>query len=53
MLIGASNIQLGGDLLKIYYPKLTIMRGFERTVSLFFNDIAKFSIVNQMVKYHK
>ena len=31
----ASNVQLGGKLLKVHYPKLTVMRGVEHTVSFF------------------
>ena len=27
---GASNLQLGGDFLKIHYPKLTVMHGAEQ-----------------------
>ena len=34
MFDGASNVELAGELLKIDYPKITIMRGFEHTVSL-------------------
>ena len=49
MLDGASNVQLAGRLLKVYYPKLTVMCGVEQTVSLFFNDISKILIVNQMI----
>ena len=29
------------------------MRGFERTVSLFLNDVFKIPVVNQMIKSHK
>ena len=32
---GDSNVQLEGRLLKVYFPKLTVMRGAEHTVSLF------------------
>ena len=32
MFDGASNVQLGGKLLKVHYPKLTVMRGVEHTV---------------------
>ena len=39
MFDGASNDQLGGDILRSYDPKLTVIPGFEHTVSLFFNDI--------------
>ena len=50
---GASNVQLGGKLLKVHYPKLTVMLGVEHTVSLFFNDVSKIPIVNQMFSAHK
>ena len=53
MFDGASNVQLGGKLLKLYYPKLTVMSGVEYTVSLFFNDVSMIPIVNQMLFYHK
>ena len=36
MFDGASNVQLGGKRFKLHYPKLTVMRGVEHTVSLFF-----------------
>ena len=49
----ASNIQIFGELLKIYYPKLTVMHGVEHTVSLSFNDAYKIPIVNQIIAYHK
>ena len=39
MFDGASNVQLGGKLLKVHYAKLTVMRGVEQTVSLFFNYV--------------
>ena len=29
------------------------MRGFEQTVSLFFNDVSKISVVNQIITSHK
>ena len=53
MFDGASNVQLAGELLKMQYPKITVMRGVEHTVSLFFNDVSKIPVVNQMVKAHK
>ena len=45
-------MQLGEILLKVNYPKLTVMRGFEQTVSLFFNNVPKIPIVNQMISTH-
>ena len=38
----ASNLQLVGDLVKFYYPKLAVMRGVEHTFYLFFNDVSIF-----------
>ena len=32
MFDGASNVQLGGKLLKVHYPKQTVMLGVEHTV---------------------
>ena len=32
---GGSNIQLAGELLKMHYPKISVMHGVEHTVSLF------------------
>ena len=53
MFDGASNVQLAGRLLKVNYPKLTVMRGVEHTMSLFFNDVSKITIANQMISAHK
>ena len=53
MFYGASNFQLAGELLKIYYPKVSVMRGVEHTVSLFFNDVSKIPVVNQMITDYK
>ena len=50
---GGSNVQLGGNLLKVHYPKLTVMHVVEHTVLLFFNDVSKISIENQMISAHK
>ena len=52
MFDGASNVQLGGKFLKVHYPKLTVVRGVEHTLSLFFNDVSKIPIVNQMIFAH-
>ena len=43
-----SNFQLGVRLLKVRYPKFTVMRGVEYTVLLFFNDVSKIPI---LIKY--
>ena len=53
MFDGASNVQLGGKLLKVHYPKLTVMCGVEHTVLLFLNDISKIPVVNQMISADK
>ena len=53
MFDGASNLQLGGKRLKLYYPNFTVMRGVEHTMSLFSNDVSKIPIVNQMISAHK
>ena len=41
MFDGASEVQLGGEILKVNYPNLTVMHGIERNVYLFFNDFSK------------
>ena len=46
-------MQLLGRLLKVHYPKLTVIRGVEHTVLLFFNDVSKTPIVNKMISDHK
>ena len=53
MFYGASNIQLTGELLKINYPIFSVMRGFEHTVSLYFNDVYKTPVANQMITAHE
>ena len=35
MFDGASNVKIVGRLLNVHYPKLTVMRGVEHTVSMF------------------
>ena len=52
MFDGSFNVQLAGRLLKVYYPKLTVIRGVEQTVSFFFNDVYKIPIVHQMISAH-
>ena len=53
MFDGDSNVQLAGELLKIHYPKFSIMIGVEHTISLFFYDVFKIPVVNRMVTAHK
>ena len=52
MFNGASNVQLAGRLLNVYYTKLTVIRCVEHTVPLFFNDF-RVTIVNQIISPHK
>ena len=49
---GSSNVQIAGRLLKVHYPKLTVMRGVKHTVLLFFNYVSKIIIVNQIIYSH-
>ena len=49
----ASNVKLAGKLLKMHYPNISVMCGVEHTVSLFFNDVSKIPVVNQMITAHK
>ena len=48
----APNVHLDGELLKINYPKVSVMRGVEHTVSLFFNGVTKITVVNQTITDH-
>ena len=45
MFDGFSYVQLGARLLKMYYPKLTVMCGVEHKVSLFLNDVTKYPLL--------
>ena len=53
MFDGASNVQLGARLLKVYYSNLTAMRGVEHTESLCFNDVSKIPFFCQMISAHE
>ena len=53
MFDGASNVQFEGRLLKLHYSRLTVVRCVERTVPLFFNNIYKIPIYNQIISAHK
>ena len=53
MFDGASNVQLAGEMFKTHYPNISVMRGVKHTVSLFFNDVSKIPVVNQMITVHK
>ena len=53
MLDGASNVQLVGELWKIHFPNISVVRGVEHTLSLFFNDVSSILVVNQIITAHK
>ena len=53
MFDGYLNFQLAGELLKIHYPKVSVMCGVEHIVSLFFNNVSKILVLNQMITAHK
>ena len=53
MFDGDSNVQLVVELLKVHYPNISVMRGVEHTVSLFFNDVTKIPVFNQIISAHK
>ena len=53
MFDGASNMKIGGKRLKVNYSMLTVMRGVEHTVSVFFNDFLKIPIVSKIISAHK
>ena len=49
MFYGASNVHLGGKLLKARYIKLTVLCGVEHTVSLLFKDVSEITIVHKII----
>ena len=49
----SSNVHLAGALLKNHHPNISVLRGVEHAVSLFFNDVSKNPVVNQMITAHK
>ena len=53
MFDGASNVQLDGEISKTNYPKVSVMRGVEHTLSLFFNNVPKIPVVNHMITDNK
>ena len=53
MFDGAYNVQFGGEHLRIQYTNIAVMRGVHHTVSLFFIDVTKFQVLNQIIKAHK
>ena len=53
MFDGALTVHIAGELFNIHYPKVSVMSGVEHTVSLFFNDVFKIPVVNQMITAHE
>ena len=53
MFDGVSNVQLAGELLKIHYLNIPVIRGVEHTVSFFLYDVPKIQVVNQMITSQK
>ena len=53
MFDGASNVDLAGELLETHYPNISVIRGVKHTVSLFFNDVSKIPVANQIITSHK
>ena len=50
---GAGNVQNAGHLLKLDFPRTTVMHGAEHVMSLFFKDVAKIPQVKNVIKYYK
>ena len=46
MFDGALSLHLSGKRLKIHHTKVSVVRGGEHTISLFFNDVSKIRVVN-------
>ena len=53
MVDGVSNVQLGGDIMNIYYSKVNVMRIVQLAVLIIFDDVSNVPIVNQTIRYHK
>ena len=53
MFYGDSNVQLGGEILIIGHSNISVIRGVEHTVYLFFNDVSKIPVLNQVITAHK
>ena len=50
---GAGNIQKGGEILSVKYPRMTVLHGVEHVASLFFADLAKIKIVRVLILKQK
>ena len=53
MFDGASNVQIGGEFSKMDYPNISVIRGVEHTVYLFFDDFSKIQVLNQRITAYK
>ena len=53
MFDGPLNVHIDCKLLKIHYPNVSVLCGLEHTVSLFFNDVSKTPVANQIISAHK
>lgn len=49
---GASNVQLAGEILAKFYPRVTCLHGAEHVVSLVFNDIFQMPPFKMLLKFH-
>ena len=50
---GATNVQKAGEVIQARYPRVTVLRGAEHVVSLFFKDVAKIKAIDKMIKQYK
>ena len=53
MFNGDLNVHIDGEQLIIQFTKVSVMHEVEHTISLFFNDVSKIPVVNQMITAHK
>ena len=53
LLIEIQKYSLGIKKIKIHYPKVSVMHEVEHTISLFFNDVSKIPVLNQIITAHK
>ena len=50
---GASDVGLAGRIIEARFPKCTAMHGAEHVVSLFFSDLAKIPLINDVIKIYQ
>ena len=46
---GAGNVQQAGNLLTLWYPRITVLYGIEHGIALFFKDISTFPVVKDVI----